>query len=292
MTENAPGPEIVVGVDDSPASSPALRWAAAEAALWESPLTIVYAAAPTVATWSAIPMPTGLLEWQRSIGEQVLAEAEQVAKDVTHGSVPVRTEFRTGSPAATLVDRTRQARMVVVGSRGHGALARAALGSVSTGVVHRAHCPVAVIHDEEVTTPATTAPVVLGFDGSPASDGATTLAFQEAQRRGVELVAVHAWWSAGAFDFPGIVWEDLLSEVDREVAARLAGWQQRFPDVTVKRVVEPDLPAHRLINHARYAQLIVVGSHGHGGVASTLLGSVSTAIVQAARTPVIVVRPQ
>ena len=71
--------------------------------------------------------------------------------------------------------------MVVVGCRGRGALARGLLGSVSTGLVHHAHCPVAIIHDEDPLMPhPSQAPVVVGIDGSPASELAMAIAFEEA----------------------------------------------------------------------------------------------------------------
>ena len=77
--------------------------------------------------------------------------------------------------------------------------------------------------------------------------------------------------------------EETLSE-------RLSGWQERYPDVLVRRVVAADRPAHQLLEQAESAQLLVVGSHGRGGFAGMLLGSVSTAVVHAARMPVIVAR--
>lgn len=293
MTTEGVSAGIVVGVDGSPSSAPALRWAAAEAAMRECPLVILYAIGPLLVVWPGVPAPVGLIDWQRSIGSRILDEAEQTAKSVTRGAARVSTELVFSPPVTALCDRSENALMVVAGSRGRGAVARAVLGSVSTGLVHAAHCPVAVIHDDE-SAPSTdpTAPVLLGFDGSPVSEAATALAFDEASRRKVDLVALHAWWSPGAFDFPGVVWEDVLPDVDMELSAQLARWQKQFPDVTVHRVVEPDLPAHRLVDHGRRAQVLVVGSHGHGGAASVLLGSVSTAVVQAARIPVIVVRPR
>ena len=182
--------------------------------------------------------------------------------------------------------------MIVVGCRGLGAIGRRLLGSVSWGLVHHGHCPVAVIHDEDplMPTPAM-APVVVGIDGSPVSEAATALAFEEASRRGVELVAVHTWSDYAVAELPGIDWSDVQKQADETLAERLAGWQQRYPDVTVRRVVVPDRPAHQLLEQSESAQLTVVGRHGRGGFAGMLLGSVSTAVAESARMPVIVARP-
>lgn len=94
------------------------------------------------------------------------------------------------------------------------------------------------------------APVVVGIDGSPASEHATAIAFDEASRRGVHLVAVHTWSDAG-YELPDEPWTEAQPEEDMLLAERLAGWQERYPDVTVRRVVCRDQPARRLLDGRR-----------------------------------------
>lgn len=282
---------VVVGVDDSPVAHAALQWAAAAADLRGAPLTALYATAPPAGPWPVAPVPVGYLDWQQQTGRDLLTEAAGAVDRMTGGRVAVATELAVTAPAQALVEASRTAELVVVGSRGRGAVAARVLGSTSAGVVQRAHCPVAVVR--EAGAPADpAAPVLLGFDGSENGARATELAFQEAARRGVGLTALHAWWSPGAFEMPGFEWESIRGDVEDEVARQLAGWQRRYPDVGVERVVVVDQPADRLVEKSATAQLLVVGSRGYGALAGALLGSVANAVVQAAGAPVIVVPPQ
>lgn len=175
-----------------------------------------------------------------------------------------------GQIVPTLANISRQVAMVVLGYRGQGAVAGALLGSVSSSLVRHAHGPVAVIPEEPRPARPPHAPVVVGIDGSPTSGLAAEIAFDEASRRGVDLVALHAWSDMGPLDFPRlnwapIEWRNLEDEQEKMLARRLSGWQDRYPDVVVHKVVVCDRPAPRLLELAQTAQLVVVGSHGRGG---------------------------
>lgn len=102
---------------------------------------------------------------------------------------------------------------------------------------------------------------------------------------------MHAWSDFADSELPGIEWSDLQKQAEETLAERLAGWQERYPDVTVRRVVVLDRPAHQLLEQSESAQLTVIGSHGRRGFAGMLLGSVSAAVAESARMPVIVARP-
>jgi nucleotide-binding universal stress UspA family protein len=247
-------------------------------------------AGPSALAWPAAPIPAELIQWQEDEARQVLSDSVKVAEDALHevNRLRIKGEVIFSSPVPTLVDLSKDADMVVVGCRGQGALRRTLLGSVSTGLVHHAHCPVAVIHDE---VPAQSGwPVLLGVDGSPASELATAIAFDEASWRRTNLVALHAWNDAEASSLPSLEWSSLQLSADKTLAESLAGWCERYPDVMVRRVVVWDHPARHLIERSEMAQLVVVGSHGRGGFAGMLLGSVGTAVTHNARTPVIVAR--
>ena len=282
---------IVVGVDGSPASDAAVFWATREAAMRNIPLTLVHMFKAFVPTFPQIPTPSGVAVWQEDDGHKVLEQAVKIAEDaVPRGQkISIASEVKCAPPVPTLVDLSEEADMIVVGCSGRGAVARVLLGSVSSGMVRSAKCPVAVIRAEApYLLHADRAPVLVGIDCSPASELALALAFDEASRRGVELTALHAWSDVAVYQLP---WLDWRSEAERSLAEYLAGWQQRYPDVTVNRVIALDHPGRALSEESESAQLVVVGSHGRGGLTGMLLGSVSNAVVHAVRTPVIVARP-
>jgi nucleotide-binding universal stress UspA family protein len=289
---------IVVGVDGSRSSKMAVQWAAREAGMRNVPLSLIHIIGTP--PWGslalgggAVPLPAETGEWQKTEGEKIISAAVKVAEDsVEDGARPqLCPEVCFDATVPALIDLSKDAEMIVVGCRGRGMLRRVLLGSVSAGLIHHSHCPVAVVHDEApVAGKDSELPVVLGIDGSPASELATAIAFDEASRRGVELIAVHAWCDADVSDIPSIEWSAQQAVGEEALAERLAGWPERYPDVVVDRRIVFDRPARHLLDAAESSQLVVVGSHGRGGFSGMLLGSVSTAVAQAAHVPVIVAR--
>lgn len=130
----------------------------------------------------------------------------------------------------------------------------------------------------------------MGIDGST-SDLATAIAFEEASLRQAELIALHAWNDINMNSIPGYDWSPTTAKEGHLLTEALAGWQERYPDVSVQNRLVSDRAAYALVDASQSAQLVVVGSHGSGALARMLLGSVSNAVVQAVQRPVIVARP-
>jgi nucleotide-binding universal stress UspA family protein len=279
---------IVVGIDDSPAARTAVQWAARDAELRNVPLTLVHAVSPEVSTWLRTPVPAGVLRWQQEHGRRLVDEALKVVEAASRrgGPAAIHTEILTSGAVPTLIDLSKDAEMLVTGAQGSGRWPGRLLGSVSSALLRHAHCPVAIIHE----APPMPGPVLLGVDGSPASELATAIAFDEASRRNVGLTALHAWSDLDVSEWPGVDWPATQSMAEEVLAERLAGWQERYPDVGVSRTVVQAQPARQLVEQSAGTQLVVVGSRGRGGFAGMLVGSVGEAVAQMAQAPVIVAR--
>jgi nucleotide-binding universal stress UspA family protein len=275
---------IAVGVDGSPAATAAARWAASEAAMRGVDLTVVHVVQPAPEVWlqtgwAAIPVPTEVVEHQLGQGEKLLeGTLEVIAKTIgPRRPRSITTKLRVGAVVPILASFARaESHMIVVGRRRRGGIHRTLRGSVSSTVLHAARCPVTVVHHHIASARPSGAPIVIGVDCSAASTRATAIAFDEASRRAANVVAVHA------IDGPH------TSQAQELLTQTLAGFEQRHPDVGVRRVIVGDHPAHALLNESRAAQLVVVGGSGRSGLTDKLGGSVSAAVVQACRIPVIV----
>jgi nucleotide-binding universal stress UspA family protein len=288
---------VVVGVDGSDASTGAVAYAANTAAKRRIPLHVV-----TTYSMPAALFAEGMVPPQPVYDElekecmPIIEKAVETARKIAPG-LQVSHAVVEGNPSQVLIDYSREAKVIVLGSRGLGGIKGMVLGSVSAAVASHAYCPV-VVTREDTDDLEQSGPVVVGIDGSEISAKATEWAFAEASARGTTLVAVHTWMdpqvqaAAAGIALTEEDWKQLEEQQLQTLSERLAGFSSRYPDVTVERVVTRDRAVRALVEQADGAQLVVVGSHGRGGFTGMVLGSTSRALLQASPCPVMVVRPQ
>jgi nucleotide-binding universal stress UspA family protein len=140
-------PGIVVGIDQSAHAHQALEWAMREAALRNADLTVMSVisaqASPFTRHQLTVPDAGELTARAQQAAEEAVAEASDRLGDSKPASVAVKVF--TGYPAQALIDASKEADLVVVGSRGTGGFAELVLGSVSSQVAHHAVCPVVIV---------------------------------------------------------------------------------------------------------------------------------------------------
>jgi nucleotide-binding universal stress UspA family protein len=283
---------VVVGVDGSAQALRAVRWAVPEARRRKAVLRLITAFAWTddqlVGLPGIGPAPYG--EHLREAAVKGLAAAAAAAAKIDP-DVPVEQELVCGFPGSVLHEQSTTAELLVVGDSGRGSIASALVGSVALSVAAKSACPVVVVRGLPAT-PGGPLPVVVGIDGTPLSEAALAFAYDTAAAWDVPLVAVHTWLDD--VNDPALAelvdWQTAAVQAEEVLAERLAGWGEKYPDVAVQRLVARGLPGHALLDQAATAQLVVVGSRGHGEIAGLLLDSVSNALVHKATCPVAIVR--
>ncbi|HEV2087223.1 MAG TPA: universal stress protein [Cryptosporangiaceae bacterium] len=293
---------VLVGVDGSEESRVAVDWAVREAVLRHRPLRLVHAWGwlPPVhvplAPIPVTPVPVEPVEGlEQAVAELLDAEVER-ARALAPGH-EISGELARGAASNVLLERAEDsgAVLLAIGHRGLGGFAGLLVGSVGVQLTAHAPCPVVVVRQLGVPNGPSVGQVVTGVDGSPRSVGALAFAFEEASLHGQGLTAVHAWqvpetvFEAGPI--PAVYDMDAASDAAARVLAEaLAGWQDAYPDVRVERRVVHAAPAKALLDHAKGAELLVVGTRGRGGFTGLLFGSVSQAALHHAPCPVAVVR--
>jgi nucleotide-binding universal stress UspA family protein len=281
---------IVVGVNDSPGSQAAVRWACEEARTRTAEVRLVCAyrwALPY--RWDGMyagvtdPELTQLRHAAETLVDKTIEGTARVAP-----GVELTGQAIEGTAAHVLITESQHASMLVVGSRHLKALGSVLLGSVGAGVAARASCPVVVVRGPAGLT-AERAAVVVGIDPTDSVEPALEFGFDHASRHHVPLHAVMCWapdllasmqWRAGAaVPDSAEVW---LSE-------SLAGWREKYPDVEVSSSVQRDKPVPGLVAASNAQHLLVVRSRTRFALAGTLLGSVSQGVLRHATCPVAVI---
>ncbi|WP_433605240.1 universal stress protein [Dactylosporangium sp. CA-139114] len=281
MHVNVDPPRVIVGYDGSEPARRAVEWAADEAGRTGAQLQIVnaYQIVWPGAYYAALAEQT---EAAREAAEELVAQIAGSVRERVPGLDVIGLSV-DALPAATLLDLgDAGARLLVVGSRGAGGLANLVMGSVSQQVATHAHVPVAVVRGRAA---ADDGPVVVGVDGSASSEEALALAFEAARDRGAELVAVRAHVTPAQ---PSLPLPDVEEFERAALQASLAPWRQKHPDVRVAALVAAGRAAKVLVGVSHTAQLVVVGSRGHGGFGGLLLGSVGQQLMQHAGCPVLI----
>jgi nucleotide-binding universal stress UspA family protein len=182
--------------------------------------TPVHIATPPV-VWPAAPNPAELYR-RREEGRR--------EDSVQDGNRPeIDSELLFAAPVPTLADFSKEAHMMVVGCRGQNALQRSPrLGQYRTGP----SCPLPGPGDPRrapILLPPSQLPVLVGIDGSPASELATAIAFDEDSFRGVELVALHACSDADMTTAPSTDSSGLRCAAEKTLAEGLAGFSGTLP---------------------------------------------------------------
>ena len=291
---------IVVGVDGSQGSVRALRWAVEEAVAREAVLE-------PVMVWQS-PYDFGEELLYPVTEEKIAAGAKErldtaVAEAVgDNRGVVIERSVLHGDAAQTLCDRSARSDLLVVGSRGHGGFAGLLLGSVSTKCAHHSRCPVAIVPkagDVTASGPGRTGRIVVGVDGSDGSRRALRWAAADAVLRGWSVDAVMVWRDPYGgemsleYEVPYFRRDRLarLEHAREQLGEAVAEAAAAVPAVVVDPVlVDGDAdPAETLCGRAAHAELLVVGSRGHGGFARLLLGSVSSACAHHSRCPIVIV---
>ncbi|HTY32169.1 universal stress protein [Mycobacterium sp.] len=237
---------IVVGIDGSQAAINAATWAIAEAISRNVPLRLIHAIPDRPVD------ATGDDGMEVGYAEDSLRGAD-AALQATGQPVKVECDIVRGSPEGILVDESRGAAMICVGSVGIGRIARKLLGSTADALAHKAQSPVAIVRSGGGTSD--TGWVVVVVDDSPANDAVLEHGFREARLRRAPILALGVWrWGLGEIPYP-------------QLEHRLGPWVSRYPEIHVMPAAARRGPAEFLAHTEESVQLAVVGGEDADKVA-------------------------
>ncbi|QYJ03398.1 universal stress protein [Nocardioides panacisoli] len=275
---------VVVGVDGSEGNHTAITYAAEEALAAGRALRLV-----TAVDQEGWLLSEGAVS---AHAEKILAETDDRTRK-EYPDLDLETRVRWGHPVAALMHQTGEDDVLVVGTRGLGALHRALVGSTSIRVASRADAPVMIVPSSWAGADPATAPIVVGID--PERDHGEPLRFavERARRLGASVRVVHAVdldavlvLGAAAVSSADIHdWEQRSSAA---IETAVAPFREDHPEVTIEVVKDRGHAAAILLDNAADAQLIVLGRR-HRGPSAWGLGSVAREVLHRAELPVAVV---
>ncbi|MFD8864618.1 universal stress protein [Streptomyces sp. NPDC059590] len=283
---------VTVGLDGSPESLAAARWAADEAERRELALRLLHA-------WILLSPPTPdspAADDQNYWAKRIVHDAH-MELGRRHPDLPIAEEMVAEEAETALLDAAARSRMLVLGSRGMEPLASFFLGDISLYVVGRAERPVVLVRAgeaaEERPSEVREREVVVGLSLHGPQDNLLEFAYVTAFTRGVPLRAVHGRglpvqafvpWGVD----PGIA-RDVAEKAQRELDEVLRPWRERFPRVRVIDEVRLESPAQAVVRAASGSGLLIIGRRRHRAALAPRLGPVVQAAVHHATCPVAVV---
>jgi nucleotide-binding universal stress UspA family protein len=265
---------VVVGVDDSVGVLSAVAWAGAEAARRGVGLHLV----------QVLPASGASETDAEAVRARALLHRAMGAVGTAVPDVAVSIATVEGHVGPALVSYAAAAPLLVVGS--HGRSIPLSAGRAVSHITAHARCPVVVVPPKWAGAwPSTPSPrpVVVGVDGSDEGERALVFAAESAHRLGVDLIALTA----------GDRGRVMQADGSRRglIGAHLADCRARRPGLSIGTRLVGDKPAEALLDAARQAQLVVVGSRGCGAAANALLGSTSQALLRDGPCAVAVLSP-
>lgn len=279
---------VVVGLNHFDRGRGTLALAAEEATLRGVPLRVVHVEQMVGPIVPAAPVAVAQLQPEPAIRGLLDDAAADVQR--SYPQLEVITEICRSAVVPALLHESEGAQLLVVGPSRGGL--RKLLGSTADAVTRHASCPVLVARDSDGSAQQADVGVVVGVDDSDIAVAAVEFALQEAARRGIGLVAVHAIetsasamseWASGGLD-PAVEAKEAVV-----FANALASRQETYPDVMVTQRLVEGAPGWALTEQSQGAELLVVGTRGRGGFAALLLGSTSYTVLHTAGCPVAVV---
>ncbi|MEW1923020.1 universal stress protein [Streptomyces sp. NPDC088360] len=279
-----PQQTVTAGIDGSPESLEAADWAAREALRRDIPLHLIHAYDQPA---ERSRLPEIEVPFHRESGA---LDRAVLRLSHAHPTLGILDEQVTGPPVRALSAAAESSALLVLGSRGFGALAGVLVGSVALAVASRAACPVVLVrareHSEderEGSVASPSRPVVLGLDLDHPCDELMEFAFFAAAVRDAPLHVVHTW---AIPLMPSADATDPAPEKSRLLAAALTPWKHKFPGTQVTEQLVHGLAGHHLVRAAAGADLLVVGRRLPAG---ERLGRTAHSVIHHAKGPVAIV---
>ncbi|MEH0654117.1 universal stress protein [Streptomyces scabiei] len=284
-------PVVTVGLDGSPASLAAARWAADEAERRRLTLRLLHA-------WPLLaPQPAHTpAEVDQNYWAKRLVHTAQTELGARHPGLTVVGSLVADDAQEALLRAASESEMLVLGSRGLASAESYFMGDVSMPVVARAERPVVLVRAEPTEEQPDAAPadrIVVAMDLRGSADELLDFAFHSAAARGAALLAVHGRSVPFHARMPwGVdhgVGEELSREAREELSRVLRPWREKYPQVEVADSIHLASPAETVVHAAKGAALLVVGRRAHRHGATHHLDHVAHAALHHGRCPVAVV---